>query len=66
MTGRTADRVLWFEAANSAKLSTIIMSGYLMTQQGLSTDERYLPWEELAFELRDRALTLGRLDAQSR
>jgi len=65
MTRRPVDRILWFEAANSAKLSTIIMSGYLMTREGLSTDERYLPWEALAFELRDRALQLGRLDEQS-
>ncbi|MCC6920130.1 MAG: phosphotransferase family protein [Alphaproteobacteria bacterium] len=63
-TARQADRILWFEAANSAKLSTIIMSGYLMTREGLSDDERYLEWEPLAYELRDRAYNLGQLDAQ--
>ncbi|MEO8296293.1 MAG: phosphotransferase family protein [Burkholderiales bacterium] len=61
-TGRSSDRLLWFEAAYKAKVAAILAHGYRLVRQGLSQDARLAQWEAPARLYGETALRMALAD----
>ncbi len=65
-TGRSSERLLWFDAAVRAKIAAILAFGHRLSLRGASADPRLAGWEEPARANAESALRLARLDAAAR
>jgi aminoglycoside phosphotransferase (APT) family kinase protein len=64
-TGRTSERLRWFEAAYKAKVGAILALGYWKSVNGISRDPRLATWKRPAQAFADVALHLARIGADS-